>query len=112
LTASDLELTFSFYYRNIGRDLPRLEKEYTFARPRRWRFDFALPSHKIAIEIEGGVWSDGRHMRGTGFNNDCDKYNTATVLGWRVLRFTEKHLRVDPQGCVDMIRALIEEAKP
>ena len=69
-------------------DIPAPEREHRFARPRRWRFDFAFPSLMLAIEAEGGTWISGRHNRGAGFENDCIKYNTAVMLGWRVLRFT------------------------
>jgi very-short-patch-repair endonuclease len=62
--------------------------EYRFHSTRRWRFDFAIPDKKIAIEIEGGTWSGGRHTRGGGFRKDCEKYNTAAGLGWKIFRFT------------------------
>jgi len=62
--------------------------EYRFAPPRKWRFDFANPQRQIAIEIEGGVYTRGRHTRPTGFLRDIEKYNTATLQGWRVLRCT------------------------
>lgn len=64
------------------------EREYRFHPVRRWRFDFAIPEEKIAIEIEGGVWTRGRHTRGAGYTADLEKYNTATVMGWRVLRYS------------------------
>jgi len=66
------------------------EREYLFAKPRRFRFDFAWPNKPIgiAVEIEGGTWSAGRHNRGSGFVNDCRKYNLAAHLGWKVFRFT------------------------
>jgi very-short-patch-repair endonuclease len=63
-------------------------KEYKFHPERKWRFDFALIDHKIAIEIEGGTWTGGRHVRAAGYRNDCEKYNEAVKLGWRVLRYT------------------------
>ena len=53
-----------------------------------WRFDLAYPDRKIAIECEGGTWSNGRHTRGKGYEGDCRKYNRAIELGWRVYRFT------------------------
>lgn len=62
--------------------------EYRFHPPRMWRFDYAIPSHRIAIEVEGGVWTNGRHIRGTGFLNDMEKYNQAVLDGWRLLRCT------------------------
>jgi very-short-patch-repair endonuclease len=64
------------------------EVEYRFAPPRRWRADFALLEPRILIEIEGGHWSGGRHVTGSGFEADCEKYNRAVALDWRVLRYT------------------------
>jgi hypothetical protein len=75
------------YARMIG--LPPSEPEYEFALPERfWRFDLAFPSIKVAVEIEGGIWTGGRHTRGRGFLADIEKYNHATLLGWRLLRVT------------------------
>lgn len=67
---------------------PEMEQEHRFAPPRRWRFDLAWPSHKIACEIEGGIWTVGRHVRPNGYENDCEKYSTAAAMGWRVIRVT------------------------
>lgn len=64
------------------------QAEYQFHPQRKWRADFAHPTHKIIIEIEGGAFSSGRHVRGRGFLADMEKYNTAVLLGWRVLRYT------------------------
>lgn len=63
-------------------------KELFFAKPRRFRFDYALPDAMIAIEIEGAVWTGGRHTRGSGFVKDMEKYNIATHLGWKLYRFS------------------------
>lgn len=67
-------------------------KEYRFYQPRRWRFDYAIPRFKIAVEVEGGVWTGGRHIRPKGFLGDIEKYNTAALLGWRVFRTTPDQL--------------------
>lgn len=63
-------------------------KEYRFHPKRKWRFDYALPDHKIAVEVEGGVWSGGRHTSPKGFLNDIEKYNAAALMGWRLFRVT------------------------
>lgn len=66
--------------------------EHRFHPSRKWRFDLAIPEMKIAIELEGGVFTNGRHTRGQGYVNDCEKYNAANVLGWNVLRYVHsKH---------------------
>lgn len=67
-------------------------KEHRFYQPRKWRFDYALPRYKIAVEVEGGVWTGGRHIRPQGFLGDIEKYNTAALLGWRVFRTTPDKL--------------------
>lgn len=83
---------FSILCREHG--ITGLEQEYLFAVEigRRWRFDFAIPKHKLAIEIEGGIWITGRHNRGIGYIKDMEKYNHAALLGWRVLRFTPQQI--------------------
>lgn len=67
-------------------------KEYKFHPKRRWRFDYAMPKSKIALEVEGGVWTHGRHTRPQGFLSDIEKYNMATLMGWRVFRTTPSDL--------------------
>ena len=69
-----------------------LQPEYKFHPTRRWLFDYAIIEHKIAIECEGGVWTRGRHTRGAGFIGDMEKYNTATLMGWKVLRVVPEDL--------------------
>ena len=84
MTASAPEEAFAQLVRIRG--LPEPEREYRFAPPRRWRFDFAWPKRRLAVEIEGGVHSGGRHVRGQGFVDDAEKYLGAIVLGWTVIR--------------------------
>lgn len=65
-------------------DGPHLEKEFRFCPDRDWRADYRVG--QWLIELEGGVWSGGRHTRGKGFINDCFKYNQAAMMGYRVIR--------------------------
>lgn len=75
------------YARQIG--LPAGEPEFEFALPERlWRFDLAFPTLMVAFEIEGGIWTRGRHTRGRGFLADIEKYNEANLRGWCVVRVT------------------------
>lgn len=64
------------------------EKEVVFHNRRKWRFDLADKENKIAVEIEGGIWTNGAHARGKGIARDIEKYNAAQSLGWKVYRTT------------------------
>lgn len=66
--------------------------ELRFAPPRRWRIDVALPEHKLAVEIDGAVWRNGRHSRGSGVVKDMEKYAALAAHGWRVIRCTPQHV--------------------
>jgi very-short-patch-repair endonuclease len=63
-------------------------KEYKFHPRRRWRFDYAFPFLMVAVEVDGGVWTGGRHINPAGYINDMEKLNTAASMGWLVLRIT------------------------
>jgi len=109
--ASSLEAAFADQARRLR--LPSWVEEHRFALSigRQWRFDFAWPDRMLAVEIDGGAFSNGRHTRGAGFVEDCRKLNAATLLGWRVLRFTSGDLE-DHHGAIvsramqDAIKAL------
>jgi very-short-patch-repair endonuclease len=72
--------------------LPAPGDEFRFDEVRRWRFDYAWVEHKIAVEIEGGTFRQGRHNRPVGYAKDCEKYNEAQYQGWRVFRFTSEQV--------------------
>ena len=76
----------------IAHGLPEPVAELKFHPERRWRFDYAFPAAKVALEVEGGVWSGGRHTSGAGFVKDMEKYNAAACLGWKVLRIQPRQL--------------------
>ena len=83
---SQYEAMLALHIRAAG--LPEPIREHRFHPVRKWRFDFAWPGRMIAVEVEGGTWANGRHTRGSGYERDAEKYNTAVELGWRVLRYT------------------------
>jgi very-short-patch-repair endonuclease len=89
-----------------------LKKELQFAKPRKFRFDFALPEFKIAIEYDGLNSKKSGHTTLVGFTKDTEKINLAISLGWKVLRFTvlnyqqvlqevEKNITIDVEGTWD-----------
>lgn len=106
---SKLERTFETRWRQLSG--PPLESEVRFHPTRRWRLDFAHLETKIGIEMEGGTWTQGRHTQGKGYANDCEKYNAAQLLGWRVFRLTSDMIREKPYQCLmPIIQAIREES--
>lgn len=81
-------------------------KEHIFHPTRKWRFDYAIPEHKIAIEIDGGVWINGRHNRASGYVKDMQKFNAAASMGWVVLKFTPDEMY--KQSTFDIIKQTIK----
>lgn len=79
---------------------PELIEEFMFHPTRKWRADFAHLESRLLIEIEGGAYG-GRHTRGKGFVEDLDKYASAWLHGYTVLRIGAHQVRGD------MIRAVI-----
>ena len=74
---------------------PDLEREYRFEPMRRWRADFAHVASRTLLEVEGGLYQQGRHQRLHGYQSDCEKYNWATMRDWRVIRLTGAMLTPD-----------------
>lgn len=72
--------------------IPAPETEFRFHPTRKHRMDFAWPSHKLAVEVEGGVWSGGKHGRGSGIVKDMEKSSLAAAQGWRIIRVTPSEL--------------------
>ena len=85
------EIVFA-YFKSEKIPTPVTEHQFALSIGRKWRFDFAWPDHKLALEVEGGIWTRGAHGRGTGIKRDIEKYNTAALLGWMVLRVTPENL--------------------
>lgn len=85
------------------------EMQHRFEKSRRWRFDFAWPAARVAVEIEGGTFGPGksRHTSGEGHRKDCEKYNRAAALGWCVLRYTSKDLDRRPVDVINEIKAAL-----
>ncbi len=102
---SDLETALAFQIRAAG--LPTPEREHKFHPVRKWRFDFAWPLQMLAVEVEGGTWSRGRHTRPQGFEEDCIKYNECILLGWRVIRVTGD--MIEDGRALQYVEALLKE---
>ncbi len=92
------------------------QPEFKFHPTRKWKFDYAFPEQQIAVEVEGGIYgykdksgkfkSRGAHSSITGIKRDIEKYNAATVLGWKVLRLTSEQAREPQKGLNKIIEQL------
>lgn len=86
-----------------GYGLPYFERQLRFAKGigRQWRFDFAFPDHRVAVEIDGVAVRRlagqlvvmGRHASIAGIRGDHEKCNTAILLGWHVLHFLQTDVK-------------------
>jgi very-short-patch-repair endonuclease len=89
-------------------DIPEPTKEHRFHQVRKWRFDYAwiTPSHRVAVEIDGGQWvaGGGRHNR----DSDREKLNHAAADGWRVLRFSTQQIEREPDACIELLRRALQ----
>lgn len=100
---SALERKFALLWKSLNG--PALILEHAFAPPRRWRFDFAHPATRVAIEVQGGSWSNGRHCRGAGMAADAEKLNAAAIQGWSVFLLTREMLNIP---WLETVRDVIE----
>lgn len=73
--------------------LPKPQTEVRFHPTRKWRLDLAWPDLFVGVEVHGGIWTEGRHTRGSGFQADREKMNEAALLGWLVLEVTGEQIR-------------------
>lgn len=80
---------------------------------RKWRSDFVFRwvDPPILIEIEGGVYNSGRHVRGTGYEGDCRKYNEATLRGWKVYRFTSGMVKGSRREAMDTLKRALAQGR-
>ena len=84
------------YLKECG--IPEPMMEFRFHPNRKWRFDFAWATneaHKeggVALEVQGGLFVQGRHTRGAALVKEHEKLNEAAALGWRVTYVQPKDL--------------------
>lgn len=99
---------FLLHLRCLG--VPEPVRELAFHPSRRWRFDLAWPTWKLAAEVDGGTYARGRasgHTSITGMARDREKDAEAAILGWSVIRVDAVH--VDNGIGADWVRRWIKE---
>lgn len=63
-------------------------RNHRFHPLRKWELDFAWPTWRVGLEIQGGIWIGGAHARPTNILRDLEKHNALLDLGWAVWHFT------------------------
>ena len=99
MTPSTLELHFETLWDELFPDID-LYAEYRFIPPRRFRFDFACPDSKVAIECQGGIWTQGRHSRGSGLMSEYEKLSLAASQGWLVFLLSREMINENWLGAI------------
>jgi len=93
--------------------LPEPKTEFMFAKElgRKWRCDFYFEHNgiKLAVEKEGGIWTEGRHTRAKGFLEDMKKYNTYSMLGIYLVRFSTQQMEEKRSECIEIIKQVLCE---
>lgn len=85
--------------------------EYPFHPKRKFRFDYAFPTEKVAVEIDGGLYNQykglhsGRHSGGLGQKTDMEKMNLAAEMGWTVLHYTPSE-KMDTNTMLQILRTI------
>jgi hypothetical protein len=87
-STSSRDRNFDYLERKITESGHQCAREHIGVQGRRWRFDMTIPELKIAIEYEGINSKKSRHTSAVGYTGDTEKYNEATIQGWRILRYT------------------------
>lgn len=105
MPTTDAASEFPFYLRLCGSDLPQPMRELRFHPTRKWRFDWAWPEQRVALEVDGGRYAlaGGRHAT----DADHEKLNAAAALGWRVLHVSPQAMRRDPGAVIADLRAAL-----
>lgn len=111
MSQSELEDRFVFLWRQLAATQPQPEREVRFHPKRKWRFDFAWPAYRVAVEIQGGIFARGGHFRPMQYQEDCIKHNAAVSLGWRLLWYTPKDLDRHPNAIVRQIRGFLDKGE-
>lgn len=84
---------------------PGVQREYAFTTLRGFKFDYAWPKWRIAIEVQG---FGGGHSSIGGLQRDYEKLNHATAIGWMVFQFSTAMLK-KTDYCVSVLNRAFEE---
>ncbi len=87
---------------------PEPERQVKFHPSRNWAMDFGWPIWKVAVEIQGGAFVKGAHVRGVRQAEDFRKLNAAMELGWICHQFNVKNMESEPGRIVEQVASTID----
>ena len=93
------------YFKSCG--LPPPIIEYRFYLGRRHKSDFAWPTEKVALEVQGGVYTGQAHGSITGILKGIEKDNLYSMAGWLQLKCLPNTLL--KQDTVNMIQRCLSK---
>jgi hypothetical protein len=100
------ELEMMLLTRLEAASLPLGQGQYRFFPGHQYRWDRCWVAQMVAVEVQGGVWSNGAHSRGSGVQRDCLKLSIGAALGWRVLPVTRE--MIESGRAVELIAQALE----
>lgn len=86
---SPAEAAFRLMWQTFAPGYPLAHDDFSIRLPytntgRKFKADFVHTGAKVAIEIQGGTWSGGKHGRGPGIQTDALKLALAQRNGWQL----------------------------
>lgn len=103
---STLEVAFLTYWRQFGTRAQPIQ-QFKFCPSRKWRADFCFRRRMVIVELDGGVYTRGRHTRPAGYMADAEKLNAAAALGYAVLRIPGPLLSNDPLAVIEQVKQVL-----
>jgi very-short-patch-repair endonuclease len=83
----------------------KYKREFRFHPRRKWRFDFAIPEVKVAVEIDPAA----HKLYWNSYLRDVKKMNEALFLGWQVFRITGQMIKADDVYFLEKLKLYIDE---
>lgn len=75
---------------------PLFERQFRITPARKFMADFYFSNVKgmpLVVEVDGGIWTGGRHVTGRGVESDCEKSSLIAAMPARLMRVTPNLVR-------------------
>ena len=106
--APDIEAELVLLLQRAG--LGGYQRNYRFAVKKRYELDFAWTMQRVAIEVQGGLHSNGAHVRPAGYTRDCKKMRLAQLMDWKIFYCTAGDIR--DNSIIEDVETALEQRRP